>query len=896
MSIKSKKFTPLAQAMALAFSTVALMPVAQAQQAAGADQRVEVTGSRLKRTETEGALPITVIDRAAIEASGQVSVAELMREVTFASFGNTKPQSGSSAQALSDIDLRGLGSNRTLVLLDGRRISKAPFQGQSQDLNSIPLAAVERIEILSDGASAVYGSDAIGGVVNIITRKNFNGIQLTYGEGEPNVTGGKTKDMSVLWGAAGTKGRMLAGMSSSSRGMIFTRDQPGGNVLGVSSFGNGYQRLTAGGNPTGNRVPVPGFPCNTNDFWNTAPGTAGNQCSFNFNASAANEASISNKAMFANGDYTINDDWSVYTSGSIVKVESFGRYAATPVAVTLAPTSPAYLAIIADAATRYPAGGSFPGWNTNLPTAAVNPGLGPWPGLAAASPNGLGLRHRMAAAGPRDSSTDSDVVSGLVGVKGRLFKLVDLDVGFRSEKYKYLEMGKNYIVRPLLEAAINKGTYNIFDPFGNSADVLNGVKSTITRDDIWDSKEWYATLSADLFKIGNRSVSGLIGAEGRKEFYQDNYDPQQEAGIIEGSAGNSAAGSRTVSSAFFELAVPLLSNLELTFAGRQDKYNDVGGKFSPKVALKFQPMKSLTLRGSIGEGFRAPTLDVLTQKPAFSADSVNDLRTCIAFGRTAVQCGDTNGDGIAEGVQPNIQIDATVIANPALKPETSKQTSFGVVWDATDFLNLSVDVYSIKIDNRIVNASSAGVISRVNAGNPYPGLSVTRDPATRAITNVTRGSVNEGTLDTNGFDINIRTDFKFGAFGRLQSNLQYSSVEKYSLNGGRNLIGDQALPQTRINLGNTWTLGSLSAVLSISQIGKQPGNPDPAVGEPSTAAYTTANIGVTYKFPTKTTLTVGVINFENKQPELKGYDGRPWNFGLYDALGRQTYVRISQAF
>ena len=154
-----------------------IAPSAYAQQAATTDTQLVITGSRLKGA-TEGALPVTVIDRAAIEASGQISVAELLRDSNFSSFGNTKPQSGNSAQALSDIDLRGLGSNRTLVLVDGRRISKAPYTGSVQDLNQIPLAAVERVEILSDGASALYGSDAIGGVVNVITRKNFNGVQF----------------------------------------------------------------------------------------------------------------------------------------------------------------------------------------------------------------------------------------------------------------------------------------------------------------------------------------------------------------------------------------------------------------------------------------------------------------------------------------------------------------------------------------------------------------------------------------------------------------------------------------------------------------------------------------------------------------------------------------------
>ena len=147
--------------------------------------RIEVTGSRLKRAEIEGAVPVIVIDRASIDATGDVSVADVLRDSTFASFGNFRPQSGSSAQSLATVDLRGLGSGRTLVLIDGRRAPTNPMSASSgSDLNAIPLAAVERIEILSDGASAVYGSDAIGGVVNVILRKDFNGAELRYGYGQ----------------------------------------------------------------------------------------------------------------------------------------------------------------------------------------------------------------------------------------------------------------------------------------------------------------------------------------------------------------------------------------------------------------------------------------------------------------------------------------------------------------------------------------------------------------------------------------------------------------------------------------------------------------------------------------------------------------------------------------
>src|SRR5687767_3187224 len=238
---------------------------------------IQVTGSRLKRAEIEGAVPVVVIDRTQIDASGDISVADVLRDSTFASFGNFKPQSGSSAQSLATIDLRGVGSGRTLVLIDGRRAPTNPMSASSgTDLNAIPLAAVERIEILSDGASAVYGSDAIGGVVNIILRKDFNGAELRYGVGVTEVNGGDTEDMSVTFGSASDRTRIVGGFSASKRGMVFTRDQIGGSTVGVSTFGNNYYDWETGFEA------VPGFDCNVGAFYNLGNGL----CSFNFNSVA----------------------------------------------------------------------------------------------------------------------------------------------------------------------------------------------------------------------------------------------------------------------------------------------------------------------------------------------------------------------------------------------------------------------------------------------------------------------------------------------------------------------------------------------------------------------------------------------------------------------------------
>ncbi len=224
--------------LAGAASTFAAVPAfaQDSEEDAATLETIEVTGSRLKRAEIEGAVPVVVIDRAQIDASGDVSVADVLRDSTFASFGNFRPQSGSSAQSLATIDLRGLGSGRTLVLIDGRRAPTSPMAASSgSDLNAIPLAAVERIEILSDGASAVYGSDAIGGVVNVITRKDFNGAEFRYGIGSTEVTGGDLEDMSVVFGASSDRTRVIGGAAGSKRGMVFTRDQIGGDRPGVST-------------------------------------------------------------------------------------------------------------------------------------------------------------------------------------------------------------------------------------------------------------------------------------------------------------------------------------------------------------------------------------------------------------------------------------------------------------------------------------------------------------------------------------------------------------------------------------------------------------------------------------------------------------------------------------
>ena len=298
-------------------------------------ERIAVTGSRIKRTDLEGSVPVTVIDRAAIDFSGQTSVSDLLRNTSFNSAGSFRPQSGSSAQGVSQINLRGLGASRSLILVDGRRLPKSPSTGNSQDLNSIPMAAVERIEILSDGASAVYGSDAIAGVVNIITRKDFNGIEMRIGASEVSLPedGGDREEGSVVFGASSDNSSVIGGVSWNSRDIIYENAyswvQPGASSFGANWVKpSGYDGIGADGEPLSGGLSsilsasacdgIENFFSSGDDF-----------CAYNFNATNANEASTSNTSAFLKANYDINDDWRILSHTLVSKTKSFGRYAPT---------------------------------------------------------------------------------------------------------------------------------------------------------------------------------------------------------------------------------------------------------------------------------------------------------------------------------------------------------------------------------------------------------------------------------------------------------------------------------------------------------------------------------------------------------------------------------------
>jgi iron complex outermembrane receptor protein len=851
--------------LAGAASTFATVPAFAQEQEDDATviDTVEVTGSRIKRADIEGALPVTVIGRAEIDTSGKVSVAELLQTSTFNSFGSTVPASGSSAQSFSELSLRGLGGGRTLILIDGRRAPVSPQTGIGQDLNTIPLAAVERIEILTDGASAIYGADAMGGVVNIITRRDFNGAEVTFGSGQ-SARGGDTEQGSALFGTADDKGRIIAGVSYNSRGITFARDLDWLGA-GASSYSNNYYRfaLDANGNraPTSRIGPVPGGCTNTGFYLNGS----GNTCLYDFNLVAADTASIDQKGLFARGDYQFTDAWSIYFSGNVTRVESFGRFAPTPEFIF----------------------------------------------LSAASPNNTTgqdvlLKHRFDALGPRDNHDDNQTYDFTLGFNWIATDTIEFDFGIRRNEARFLSHGYNYVNIPVAQQLFESGDYSVFDPNGNPEAVLQEMRATTSRDGFFTQDELFANMTADLFEMGGGTSAIAIGAEYRKEDYADIYDQQSAAGNVGGSSGNSSFGERTLRSLYGEWILPVTSQFEIDLAARYDDYSDFGNSTSPKVSFRYQPLDSLTLRASWGEGFRAPPLTIINALDAFSADTVVDPPTAAELGVAGNSA---------------IQINGLAVATADLQPEESQQWSAGVVWDATDWLNLSLDYYNIEIENQIKFYSAQTVINRTNLGQFVPSnLGVTRDGSppngNGAIIQVRRGYANEGLVSTDGFDFSARGHWDFGDWGNLRSNLAVSFVNSYEEEntvGTTEFVGTSDVPEWRMSWQNVWEIGDFSLAYTLNGFDYTPeslvdqlhDNYGYSCAETVAIGYAgecsgdnwTHDLQFNYKAPWNATFTLGAINLTNEDPrvDLLGFS-TGYNSTLYNAYGRQVYFRYTQSF
>ena len=711
-------------------------------------EHIQVTGSHIRRTDLEGASPVVSITSADIKLEGDYTVADALRSSSLNSFGSFSERSGSSAQSQATINLRGAGSRRTLVLLNGRRFPGSPtLGGASANLNAIPMAAVERIDIMTEGASSIYGSDAMAGVVNVIMKENFEGLTFNIGAGHRDQDEGTTStEFSVVGGVSNDKGNITFSFDHQSRKGIsdadrdytkaqlgdldgdgdieaYTADTVGWSYFGATVLSPDFSTASASllcddliseyGEDTFRRV-------DANEDW----GPGSEYCMYAFANVSYNTASIDRNTLYVSANYELTDDIEFFAQTMFVQNSSFGRYA---------PPAAAWENMAADNPHNpYGEDGAY--------------GLFRWVGI-----------------GTRDGNVDDYNQDLTAGLRGDLdWNNASWEVYYHHNKADNKSVGEYYLSYSGL--AYNEA--NDID-LGSDEGIAN-MKSTTLQNSGSTFDQYFAGLGFDLFELPGGAVAHYVGVEYFEQTYEDIYDGQSEAGLIGGSAGNSSMGDRDVTAVFFESVLPVSDTVEVNLKARYDDYSDFGDNVAPAVSARWQVADNVVIRGSYSESFRAPGLDLLNAARTFSAESAIDYNN---------------------GSTTSRQYNTYYTQNSELEAETSDYINLGVAWDVNDNLSFKLDYFQLSIDNVIQSKSLQGLLSDEAAGLiTAVGVDTDTSDETFYLKRSASGTLIEaGTsyfngagFEIEGFDFtinaNVETDFGDFRFNNVNSvTLSYDS-------------------------------------------------------------------------------------------------------------------------
>ncbi|WP_312434121.1 TonB-dependent receptor [Janthinobacterium sp.] len=851
-------FKPLAASLAIA---AAFPSYAHAQEEM---VRVNVTGSNIRVSEKEGASAVQVITAKELRAGGKTSVAEVLRAIS-ANSGNSynEQYTGSFSAGTSGLSLRGIGQKNTLILVNGKRVaSYATAQNLQEtfvDLNSLPMAAVQRIEVLKDGASSVYGSDAVAGVVNIILYKEFTGTELTAqlggstegtGQSEKSAalqTGfGKLQDDGysvVLSIDAQERDKLQQSDVAWMRDADFRNQQRGSLGWAITNY--------AGSDPTRTLGGVQG-PLQLADYGAITPGKAGQVLAYNPSPYKTLIPGIKRVHTAARATFKVNAETEAYVD----LLHSYSRADQT----FSAP-------LTVNSATRV--------WNNATQALDTIPVILPvgHPNNPGATP--LPFTATLFDLGPRMKQDRVTFYRALAGLNGTLAGWDwDASVGHSSSELK--ETVQNFVNRYEFEKVLADGSYNFFDQSQNSEAVRNRLRLSTLR----PARSTLDTLDVSAAKDIAELPAGPLGFAAGAQWRREKMDSQTSSAVLSGTelrpAINIIDGARDVSALFAEFNVPVVKELSVNLAGRADHYSDFGNAFSPKASARYQAAPWLLLRGTASRGFRAPSLPEITQSTAVSYLSVIDPR-------------DPQTPTQARGVT------AITIANTELRPERSKNINLGVVISPTSNASIGLDYYRIRQDGVIGTESAVTTIAN-EAGAPGK---VTRDADGR-ITTLYRQYRNQGQRDVSGIDLDLRQRFASQDWGKLTLAGQLSRVLRFAEplsdgaaltdGAGTNYFG--SIPKWRGVSSATWEQGKWSSTLTWNYVGSYAQNTHL---DESVAAFSTFDINTSWQVTPQANVSFIVQNLANKRAPWD-YSASGFDYTQADPRGRFASLKLNYKF
>ncbi len=908
MNCKSNK---LRDAVVLALvASAGTTGVAFAQDNSGATNldRIEVTGSRIKRADVETSQPVFTMSREQIQAQGQTSVGDIIQNIsTNGSALNTTYNNGGNGE--TRVNLRNLGSSRTLVLVNGRRWVGGTGLGGAVDLNTIPTAAVDRIEVLKDGASVIYGSDAISGVVNIILRNDFDGAEANVYMGQYDKGDGQRKSYDFLLGSTGERFSAMIGAGyvkeeevwagdraisavptfGSTPGFGGSANTPDGRfglgATGVSQCVDGNTGpLDAKGNPTGCWFTTPNGatqwrPYVAADAFNHAPG--------NLLVTPQERTSI-----FGSATADLTDNVRFSTTVAYNERKSQQILAAMP--VTLGRSAPGTLSediVISKDSIYNPYGADVTRiqrritetggriYNQDVSTFSFNGGL--------EGSFEVGSRYFAWDAGYYyGQNKQSDTTTGM-------FNVIALRQALGAS---FVDAGG--VARCGTAGAVIAGCVPL-NLLGGEGTITQEMLdySGFTAHDVYgyEQKSYYANLSGELFPLQGGNAAFAFGIESRKEKGFDDPDALINSGNTTGNSRTATRGGYGVDEAFLELNLPLLSGLpgadllELNIASRYSDYSNFGDTTNSKVGLKWKPVSDLLIRANWTEGFRAPSISELYSGVSDTFEDVTD--PCAAISEGTPQTPPASCAGVPGYNQANSQIRTTVGGNVNLGPESSVSKTLGFVYSPswlTGF-DISLDWWNIEIENAIYTQTAQEILDDCYQGGQAARCALITRTSTGEISNMLATSQNVGILEAEGFDITFGYRLPETSFGSFSFIWDTTYLTKFTrdVNGdgtvtedrvageGGNLVGEYSSRDNnwriRSNFTAAWNLGDFGASANLRYYSSQ---------TESCFSVNAAQRALICSDPTR--VTEFGLRPENRIPsvtytDLSGHWNSPWN-------------------
>jgi iron complex outermembrane receptor protein len=932
----------------LAGTSLALTGFSQAQTTAGAaapsDEKAVklenfvVTGSNIPSTLTAGeagALPVVTIDRNEIDRSGYQTAAELLQRITVSN-GGAVPISNNATgftPAAASISLHGLGPEATLTLINGHRVTSYPIGAGGQtafvDLNSIPLAAVDRIEVLTSGASAIYGADAVAGVVNIIMRKNFDGTELSFRYGNTTRNDSHEIIANVVEGAANDRSSITAGLTYYSRAAIFNKDRSYSAIppyVSTNAIPINAQITTAAYDEALGLAPGTRPPGVTGDVFYADPGifpsasggnhvaddgnivagstntgntpasqyiySNGRQSVWNFNQTSGAYPAFEHHGAYVNGDHKLfgTDNIKVYFDAFYM--HNYSQSQLAPLA-TGTFTTPGSVEYVIPARTPTP-----------LPTPDGRPRAAAIGAYNPFNPFNVditgGTKFRLFEFGNRILNTDSDNFMTTLGIKMDNFAdKWNLDAGARyseiavHQDFKLVSNSRfNQIVNandPIFNPASSTyiGTTTPYNPFGYPAgnpiasNLLSVKYATVHVKDQFTGrlKNPFITVNtSSLFDLPAGGVGFAAGLDYRIESLLENPDAISLLGDDGSGAENYVDKARKVFAYFAEASIPITSpkqdikgaySLSLDVAARDEDFlSNHESKVVPSFSLRYQPIDELTIRGGYGEGIRQPSLFELYGGTLNGLTALVDPR---------------NGDSLPE--TPTVQG-----SNSGLTPEKTKSLTAGVVWSpklaALKGFTVNVDFWRVERKGTVYSNAQNTLDRNFGAspGGLQPGEKVVVDGA-GTILSVTAPYINVGQTIAQGWDFAASYLLPTSSLGKFNFSVggTYFTSFKQAVVAGQPLVelintdasGGQGLDgyiRWKTKAGVDWTFKNIYAEVVCNYTGgfqdyDGDGNPF------EVASLTTIDAQVSYtlhgelgKYLEGTKLTIGGHNLLDKDP------------------------------